>query len=333
MNDETESLTLDDVAAAAEVSAATVSRWFNNPEIVAAATGERIRQAVERLGYIPNLIAGGLASSRSRLVAVMIPQLANSIFVETIEAMISELDAAGYVTMLSVTGLGESAIREPIRAALGRRAEAVVITSTVDQETRKLLRRSGTTVIEIWDLPEEPVDVAIGFSHRDIGEDLASFARQKGYRHPHLLLPETPRARQRRDGFVAEWCSRGATPPGETEVMVPGRLSDARACFTHIMQMNPRPDLVVCGSDLLAMGVADEAQAVGIAVPDELGVIGFGNTQLAADGRPTITSVEIDGTRIAREAITVLQQRAGQTNDAPRRIDVGFSIVERQSTR
>ena len=125
MNDETESLTLDDVAAAANVSAATVSRWFNNPEIVAPATGERIRLAVEQLGYIPNLIAGGLASSRSRLVAVMIPQLANSIFVETIEAMIAELGAAGYVTMVSVTGLGESAIREPIRAALGRRAYVI----------------------------------------------------------------------------------------------------------------------------------------------------------------------------------------------------------------
>ena len=89
----TSSTTLDDVATAAGVSTATVSRFFNSPEIVAPATAERIRAAVERLGYIPNMLAGGLASNRSRLVAVLIPQLSGSIFTDIIEAMVGELYA------------------------------------------------------------------------------------------------------------------------------------------------------------------------------------------------------------------------------------------------
>jgi len=333
VTDDMKTPTLDDVAAAANVSAATISRWFNNPEIVAPATGERIRLAVDKLGYIPNLMAGGLASNRSRLVAVMIPQLSSSIFVGTIEAMVSELGAAGYVTMLAVTGLGEDRFNELVRAALGRRAEAIVITGTVDAATRKVLRRSGATVIEIWDLPEDPVDVAIGFSHHEIGAELARFVRGKGYSHPHLLMPETARARQRREGFIAEWQAQGGDLPSETPISLPGHLSDARTCFAQIRTLDPRPDVVICGSDLLALGLLDEASAAGLSIPGEFGVIGFGNTRLAMDARTPITSVDIDGTRIAREAIAVLRQRTGQTGKASRRIDVGFSIVERQSTR
>ena len=86
--------TLDDVAAHAGVSAATVSRFVNNPKVVAPATAERIRAAIGVTGYIPNLLAGGLASSKSKMVAVLIPHLTDSMFNDTIEAMVEELSAA-----------------------------------------------------------------------------------------------------------------------------------------------------------------------------------------------------------------------------------------------
>ncbi len=91
---------LDDVAGRAGVSTATVSRYYNNPEVVAPATAERIRAAIEATGYLPNLIAGGLASNRSRLVAVLVPEIAQSIFNDTIEAMSAELALDGNIVML-----------------------------------------------------------------------------------------------------------------------------------------------------------------------------------------------------------------------------------------
>src|SRR5688572_22780545 len=91
---------IQEVAARAGVSTATVSRYFNNPKMVAPATAEKIRLAVLELAYVPNLIAGGLASRRSGLVAVLVPEIAHSIFNDTIEAMIGEISSAGMSAML-----------------------------------------------------------------------------------------------------------------------------------------------------------------------------------------------------------------------------------------
>ena len=327
----TSSTTLDDVATAAGVSTATVSRFFNSPEIVAPATAERIRAAVERLGYIPNMLAGGLASNRSRLVAVLIPQLSGSIFTDVIEAMVGELSASGYVALLGLTGMPQERASELVHAALARRVEAIVITSAVDAATRAMLHRSGTTVIEIWDLPSDPVDVAIGFSHRAIGEDLARFLRNRGHARPFLVSASGPRAQMRREGFLAEWMAGGGAIPGELQVVTPGRFSDAGPCLEAMRARADMPDAVICTSDLLAQGVIVAAQSAGLRVPMDLAVIGFGNTLLAEDMHPSITSVDIDGARIARETVGILRRRAEGLPLAERRIDVGFRIVARET--
>src|ERR1700712_2900845 len=115
---------LDDVAALAGVSPSTVSRFLNQPNVVAPATAERIRAAIERTGYIPNLIAGGLASAKSGLIAVLIPHLANSIFDATIEAMVEELAAGSMNVTLGLTGLDPVRTDKVIRSALSRQVDA-----------------------------------------------------------------------------------------------------------------------------------------------------------------------------------------------------------------
>lgn len=327
----TASVTLDDVATAAGVSTATVSRFFNSPGMVAAKTAERIRAAVEELGYIPNLLAGGLASNRTRLVAVLIPQLSGTIFSDIIEAMVAELSAAGYVAMLGLTELPHEQTGQLARAALARRAEAIILTSMVDAKTRAMLRRSGTTVIEIWDLPEDPVDMAIGFSHRAIGRDLARFVRNRGYVRPHVITAVGSRAQMRRDAFVAEWQAGGGGEPTESKVDIPTRYGQARSCFAEMRRMPEMPDVIVCGSDLLAQGLIVEANAAGLRVPDDVAVIGFGNTRLADEMRPTISSVDIDGARIAREVVGVLERRASGEAHGPVHVDVGFRLIARES--
>lgn len=331
MNSPNETITLDQVAAAAKVSPATVSRYFNSPGIVARETAERIREAVEQLGYIPNLLAGGLASNRSRLVAVMIPELSGSIFVDMIEAMIEELSAHGYVVMLLVTGLQLETPSDLVRAALGRRPEAVVVTGAVDAATRGLLRKSGTSVIELWDLPAEPIDVAIGFSHFAVGEALARHVHERGYRAPHLLMPDAARAGVRRQGFLATWQALGGAEPQTTQVGTPGTLSDAHAFVDRMIVSDSRPDVVLCGSDLLAFGVTGEARARGLRIPQDIAVVGFGDTRLAREAIPPITSVAIDGIKVGRELASLLESRSGKRELQPRSIDVGFELIARSS--
>jgi LacI family transcriptional regulator, gluconate utilization system Gnt-I transcriptional repressor len=323
--------TLDDVAARAGVSSATVSRFLNNPKVVAEATGERIREAVAETGYIPNLLAGGLASSRSRLVAVLIPHLTNSIFNDTIEAMADELTAAGTNVMLGLTGVSAQRTEQLVRAALSRRADAIISTGPVNSEIVGLVHRSKTLFIQIWELPDEPVDFAVGFSHRDAGRDIARFLITRGYRRPHLITADGTRAAMRRDGFKDEWASQGGAAPTEDSVDIPSRFGHGRRAFSTIRRLELQPDVVVCGSDYLAQGLIVEAQAAGLKVPEDLAVVGFGNSSLAGEMRPTITTVDIDGARIAREAIAAIRHHAEGNMPAVRSIDVGFRLIARES--
>jgi LacI family gluconate utilization system Gnt-I transcriptional repressor len=322
---------LDDVASRAGVSTATVSRFLNSPSVVASATAQRIRDAIAATGYVPNMNAGALAGSRSRLIAALVPDIAQSIFNDTIEAMIEELSRDGNSVVLALTGPNNDRLDAEIAMAMARRVDAIILTGIVsDHSARARLRRHGTTVIETWGLPDDPIDVAIGFSHHEVGRELARFLRGRGYRRPHLIVPASTRSEQRAQGFVDQWTDDGGDSPTRLGVNVPSHFGQGRLSYRALSDLAEQPDVVVCGSDWIAQGLIVEAQAGGIRVPDRLAVTGFGNLRLAGDMRPTITSVDVDGARIAREAIRVLRARtAGETLD--RRIDVGFRIIARES--
>ena len=323
---------LDDVAQRAGVSTATVSRYYNNPAIVAPATAARIREAIDEMGYVPNLLAGGLASNRSRLVAVLVPEIAQSIFNDTIEAMASELSLDGNTVMLGLTGAGNARMPQLIEAALARRADAIILTGIVtDAETRERLRERSVTVIESWGIPEDPIDIAVGFSHQAVGRDVARFLHGRGYVRPLLAVADGVRARQRRDGFLEEWRSTAHEAPTVIDVPLPTRFGHSRLVWRHVAQMTTTPDVIVCGSDVLAQGVTIEAQSAGLRVPDQVAVTGFGNLAITGDMRPTITTVDVDGARIGREAVAVLRRRAAGERIAQKVIDVGFRLIARES--
>ncbi|MEO6388911.1 MAG: LacI family DNA-binding transcriptional regulator [Croceibacterium sp.] len=327
----TRSPRLEEVALEAGVSTATVSRYLNSPERVALATRERIRVAVEAIGYLPNLNAGALAGNRSRLIAVLVPDIAQSIFNDTVEAMIDELARDGNSVVLALTGSDNRRLTAEIDMALARRVDAIILTGIVTEEAvRKRLEAASMTVIETWGLPENPIDVAVGFSHRAAGEELARFLRSRGYRKPHLVVPRSARSQRRASGFITRWVAEGGEEPTRLEVNVPSHFGQGRLSFRGLSELSERPDVVVCGSDWIAQGLIVEAHAAGIRVPDQLAVTGFGNLRLAGDMRPTITSVDIDGAHIAREVMRVLRARANNL-EIEARIDVGFRIIARES--
>ncbi len=331
MNPPAKTPTLDDVAAQAGVSAATVSRFVNNPGVVAPATAERIRAAIAATGYIPNLLASGMASNKSKLVAVLIPHLTDSMLNDTIEAMVAEISAAGMMVMLGVTGVSAARTGELIRGALSRRVDAIISSGPLDPDTLDLVRRSPALFLQIWELPPDPVGMAVGFSHAAAGRDIARFLVSRGYRRPHLITAEGARAAVRRDAFLAEWQALDGGPVSQASVDIPSRFGHARRAFADLRRLDQMPDVVVCGSDYLAQGLIVEAQAAGLRVPDDLAVMGFGNSSVAGEMRPTITTVDVDGTRIAREAIAAIRRHGDGLPPDERSIDVGFRLIARES--
>ncbi len=146
------------------------------------------------------------------------------------------------------------------------------------------------------------------------------------------MTADGSRAKLRRDSFIEEWKSiGGGDEPGGTLVDIPSRYGHARRAFADMRRLDPMPDVVLCGSDYLAQGIIVEAEAAGLKVPDDLAVMGFGNSLIAGEMRPTITTVDIDGSRIAREVMSVLRRHGAGEEIPHNSIDVGYRIIARES--
>ncbi len=325
-------ITLSDVAKLAGVSAITVSRALNTPERVSPDTLKRVRDAVARTGYVPNLLAGGLASNRSRLVAALIPAIAGSVFLETVQALTDTLAAGGLQLMLGQSGYTGTREDALIDAIVGRRPDGIVLTGIMhSSEGRRRLLACGIPVVETWDLTPTPIDMLVGFSHEKAGAAAAAFLHARGYRRPAILTADDHRAGLRRQGFEARLRELGIDKVPAAQVPAPSTLANGRAGLLKLLAQRRRIDCVFCSSDVLAEGVLTQAQAQGLAVPRELAVLGFGDMGFAAHLHPALSTVRIDGAAIGAQAARFIIERIGGGQPAIRIRDIGFSIIERDS--
>ena len=326
--------TVVDVARLAGVAANTVSRVLNTPEKVAEATRVRVLDAIRVTGYVPNLLAGGLRSARSRLVAAVVPTIAGPVFLEAIQSLTDALDEHGYQLMLGQSGYKTSREDALLGAIIGRRPVGIVLTGVMHSaEGRRRLIASGIPVVETWDLTPTPIDMAVGFSHEGIGEAVFEFLHARGRRHPAVLSGDDERATRRTGGF--QRAARRLRKDFEVPIKwvpAPTTLASGREGLGELLQRHPQVDAVFCSSDLLALGVMTEAHARGIAVPGRLALVGFGNQPFSAGVIPSLTTVHVDGTRIGRTAAHFIVERAEGREVEQRVVDVGFSIAERGST-
>lgn len=323
---------LADVAKLAGVSAITVSRALKTPGVVAPETLARIQDAVSRTGYVPNLVAGGLASNRSGLVAALVPTIAGSVFLDTVQALTDAFDAAGFQLMLGqsgYTGIREDAL---INAIVGRRPDGIVLTGILHSpDARRRLLASGIPVVETWDLTPTPIDMLVGFSHERVGMEVADFLHGKGYRRPAIVTADDYRAGLRRSGFEHRMRSLGVAGMPTRVVPAPTTLRHGREGFSDLLASGAPLDVVFCSSDVLAHGVITEAQARGLTVPQDMAVMGFGDLAFAAHTHPALTTVHIDGMAIGQQAARFIIDRIEGTDISERVRDIGFSIVERDS--
>src|SRR3982074_3607640 len=139
--------TLSAVAKLAGVAAIPVSRGVRLPTLVAPETRGRVEAAMRELGYVPNQLAGSLASARTRSVGVLVPTIANSIFADTVQGLSDELEPLGYAVILAQSRYDAAREDHMLSALLSRRPEAIIMVgSPATDDGARLLRRAGPPV-------------------------------------------------------------------------------------------------------------------------------------------------------------------------------------------
>lgn len=323
--------TLDDVARAAGLSSMTVSRALNTPDQVRSETVKKVLAAVKATGYIPNALAGGLASRRSKLIAVLVPHLNDPLFADTLQAMGETLSQRGYQMLLCSAGYTPQTETELVSTLMSRRPDGIMLTGIHHaNDLKKIIFNASVPVVETWDITPTPIDMLVGFSHEKAGLATAEYLLGKGYRRPGLVWTTERTAAQRKNGLYEGLARHGITDAPCVESQLPARFADGRAGAAQLLETTEL-DVIICGSDTLAQGAISELQARGLSVPQDVAVIGFGDLDFAAANVPAITTVALDRYAIGARAATLLANRIEGRSDGEQIIDIGFHLTERES--
>ena len=329
-----------DIAELAGVSKMTVSRALRGNDSVSAEARRRIQAAIDKTGYVADELAASFSTGRSGFIAVVIPSIDNSNFSQTIAGISDTLEAAGKQILLADTDYSVEKEEKLVRTLLGRRPEGIIVTGGSHTEnTRKLLKQSDIPVVEMWDLPPNPIGHCIGFSHAQASADMVRFLADKGYRNLAFIGGATTRdtrGADRRRGFIKALKELGL-PDGRIITFgdPPITVDQGAAAVVQLLELYPETDAAICVSDLSAFGAIMECRRRGIDVPGRLAITGFGDFEIARACFPSITTIGCDWKKLGRNAamqiLTSLQAKEEGEIEPPSMILSEYRILRRES--
>jgi LacI family gluconate utilization system Gnt-I transcriptional repressor len=304
-------VTMADVAARVGVSKMTVSRALNRGESRDRSTSEELRQrilaACREMGYVIDKTARTFSSKRSGFVAAVIPSLNNSNFSETAHGITAAVDRAGLQLLLGYSDYSIETEETLIRELLARRPEGVILTGgSHTPGARAMLAASGVPVVEMWDLPAQPIGHVVGFSNAQATAELVRHLHGRGYRRIAFIggtSNRDTRGADRRRGYTEAIRELGL-PEGRVISFgqPPISMAQGAQAVVQLVQQWPDVDAAVCVSDLSAFGALAECQRRGWAVPGRIAIAGFGDFEVGRNCHPRITTVSVDCEAIGRAA-------------------------------
>ncbi|WP_028749216.1 LacI family DNA-binding transcriptional regulator [Rhizobium mesoamericanum] len=329
-------ITLDDVASLAGVSPITVSRVLRKPAVVSEALRLRVNNAIDQLGYIPNVAASRLASSRTHMIGVIVPTLYNVIFADYLFALHEVLIAAGFQVIVVNSRYSEIEEENAIKALLGQRVEAIIIAGIHHTSlSRQLLVRARLPVVETFELSDDPISLNIGMSQEDAGYTATRHLLDRGFRRIAFLTGNLDhRAQSRFDGYHTAMHEVGFN---SSKIIAPRPRHSSVALGSELFgEMHDRGDLpeaIFCTDDNLALGAMQECRKRRIRVPDDISIIGFHDLEFAACAAPSLSSIATRRYETGRLAAgKVLLALDASTRSGIEQIDMGFTLIAREST-
>ncbi|MDX6750150.1 LacI family DNA-binding transcriptional regulator (plasmid) [Geminicoccaceae bacterium 1502E] len=326
---------MEDVAAVAGVSVATVSRAFGKPDSVSPELRRRVLESAERLGFRPSVLAGSLASARARIVGVVVPSLLTSFFGMTLEALAGRLGPAGYQMMVGHHEYDLEREEALVAASLDWSPAAIVVTgATHSRATLSALARAECPVVEMWELSERPIDTAVGFSSREAGRAVAHHLIAGGRRRLAFVggaMGRDLRAAARGQGFVEAAREAGLPEPRVEALEERSSTAGGIAAFARLMDSGEPPEAIAFSNDFLALGALFEAQRRGVRIPEDVALAGYGDLEFAANSTPTLTTVRPPHRAIGTAVADHLLRRFEDPEAGGEIIDLGFELVARAS--
>lgn len=328
-------VTIKDVAKAAGVSVATVSRVLNNSATVSEAATEQVNNAIKELGYSPNFLGRNLRKCETNIILAIIPSTEQTFYSEIIRGMQVAASEYGYDILMSTSNSTYSIEMRLLNMVFNRTVDAAILLgSQLDVKTLAELnekcyialcceRIEGANVLTITvdDVggAHEAVSKMIEYGHKRIGmvstkvNSISSIDREKGYSQ---ALAENGIE------YKDEYIYRG------TYDLFHGELA-----FDYFMNMKEPPTAIFCVSDLLAVSFVKKALSNGLKVPEDISVCGFDNVPISSMYTPGITTVEQPCYELGRTVINELMYNINNSVKSNKQIKLPYKLIERESLK
>lgn len=319
-------LTLRDVSEATGVSEMTVSRVLRNRGDVSEKTREKVLSAAKELGYVPNKIAGALASSRVNLVGVIIPSLSNMVFPEVLTGINRVLENTDLQPVVGVTDYQPEKEEKVLYEMLSWRPSGVIIAGVEHSDASKaMLTAAGIPVVEIMDTDGKPIDAMVGISHRRAGREMAKAILKAGFQHIGFMgtkMPLDHRARKRFEGFTEALAKEGVEIEDRAFYSGGSALAKGREMTREMLDRSPDLDFIYYSNDMIGAGGLLYLLEQNIDIPREIGLAGFNGVELL-DGLPKrLATMDACRQEIGRKAAEIIAAQ----------LDNPDAVIEKQIT-
>ena len=327
-----------DVALRAGVSSATVSRYFNYPDVVRPATRDRIELAARELGYIRDRMAGALHGKMSGTVGLIVPTIDHAIFSELIEAFSAELHAQDRTMLIASHNYDLQREVSIVRSLIERRIDAIAVVGRDHPSAAiEMIKLRGIPVVSLWSAVGTSGIPSIGTDNRQGAFDITQHLVDLSHRKVGLLFPDTEfndRARDRKAGVLQALEAAGISVPQHWDVLCPYDTAEAKNVALKLLENygGDSPTAFICGNDIIAHGVIHAASKLNIKIPETLSVVGIGDFKGSSAIEPPLTTVRLPARRIGQLAADVLiNEIMGNT---PQMVDhiIPTKLILREST-
>lgn len=320
-----------DIAGAAGVSLATVSRVLNHPEKVKEATRNKVLRIIKEKGYKPNANARGLASRKSTTVAIVIPKISRASVAEMIQGIDDSAKKFGYTLRLFIAdaGLNKDFWGEVVASSVDG---ILLMNDEVTQEVVSGLKSTPVPVVFINQLPPSDEFGSVGLDYENAAYQVTKLMIERGNKDIMFISTEHKyTVNDMKERGYRRAMQEAGLP--ENIIYTSGDININEKDFKEILAKGA-PDVAIAVRDSIAISFMNVAQNMGYKVPDQVQVIGFQNTRYAVLSNPKLTCVDTPVYEIGAKAMAYLTElMTGRANKANSNVLIDYQIVWRESTR
>lgn len=328
--------TLQNVADKAKVSTATVSRCLNQPDKVRQEVQDKINQAIEALGYVPDGAARALASRRTHTIGVIVPTIDNNIFSKAINYLQTGLAKANYSLLLANTGYSVDEELRALQSLLSRGIDGIALIGEKHHpEIYKAIERNQIPLVNLWIYNPKSTHSCIGFDHIKAGKQIAKHLVELGHTEFGIIsgiLKNNDRAITRLQGMQDTLEAVGLKLPKDRIIECRYTVEQGCQSLHQLLDAHPEITAISCGNDILAIGALHGASERGLKVPEDLSITGFDNIEILPYLKPSLTTVNSPSGRMGEKAADYLIEQIRNKTLSIERTELEADLVVRETT-